>query len=187
MSVLLVVTIARARAAGWRLVLPIGWIAAYYGPVLLTRNVQIYYTHEALAGIAILVGSCLDTAAARGLQRAWSVALAIVALSGLASNYVSLYSWQASANAARQVEERILRPLHGAPIESLTFVATNQPFWQWVLTADGKGPMIATLLGRPSIQVQVIGHEERSRLAPHPDATHLLIVIDEELARNSER
>ncbi|HLH26563.1 MAG TPA: hypothetical protein VK066_28920, partial [Chloroflexota bacterium] len=52
--VLTAITLWAGRGARWRLLLPLVWIAAYFGPTLLTRNIQMYYLYEVLAGAAVL-------------------------------------------------------------------------------------------------------------------------------------
>lgn len=156
---------------GVALLLPVTWIAAYLGPTLLTRNVQLYYQYEALAGLGVLIGMCLDPVAAplwdRSVRRcmaAWVVALGVIAVNGAVSNATSLYHWQFVANAARDVERPILDRYRGQPLESLTLVTRTPDYWQFVLQAGGA--LIPELLGQPGLRVAIVPPDGLSALDP---------------------
>src|SRR5262249_7710282 len=74
-------TLWQGRRAGWALLFPLLWIAAYFGPTLLTRNIQMYYLYEPVAGAAVLLALCLDRSDRR-LRKAWVVALLLIAANG---------------------------------------------------------------------------------------------------------
>src|SRR5579884_1865393 len=174
---LLATTLWAGRGARWRLLLPLVWIAAYFGPTLITRNIQMYYLYEVLAGAAVLLALCLDQADRR-LRAAWAAALLVIALNGLVSNYTSLYTWQFVANAAQQVQQPLLVAHHGEPLQSVTFITRSRPFWEWTLTKDGKGPMVPELLHRPDLQVRFLDYADLPAHAAEADATHLFFDID---------
>ena len=152
-------TLAVGRRAGRALLLPLAWVGLYLGPTLLVRNVQLYYMYESLAGAAVLFGMCLARADRR-LLGVWGLGLVLIGVNGTVSNYSSAYHWQSAANAARRVVEPLVAAHRGEPLDSITFATARRGFWQWVLTADFRGPMIPELLGRPALQIQFVGYEE---------------------------
>lgn len=177
-------------ALGWRAgrvqLFPLAWIAAYFGPTFLTRNVQLYYGYEPLAGLAVLLGIWLDCASrhrttdiARRLPRLWTIALVVLGINGAVSNYASRYSWQERGDAAHGVWQTALVPRRDTALESVTFLTGCQPVWQWTLTADGKGPMIPLLLGRPELLVQVLDTRMPVSGGVHADPAHLVIDLDD--------
>ena len=172
-----ILTCIYARPSGWRWMFPAIWIAAYWGPTLLVRNVQMYYMYEALAGVAILLGMCLD-GARRHLRQAWLVAVVVIAVNGIVSNYRSLYYWQRTANAAQEVSRAVLQRYSGQPLDAITFVTAAPAFWQFALTADGKGPLLPTLLGRPALEVQVVDFGEAAARNQLADSTHVVLELD---------
>jgi hypothetical protein len=174
---LLGLTLWWGRRAGWTLLFPLVWVVAYFGPTLLTRNLQMYYLYEALAGAAVLLALCLDRADRR-LRAGWAVALAVIALNGLVSNYTSLYTWQFVANAAEQANQPVVVAHRGEPVESVTFITRSRPFWEWTLTKDGKGPMLPELLGRPGLEVDFVDYDDLPAHAAQANATNLFFDID---------
>jgi hypothetical protein len=174
---LLLLTLWRGRRAGWALLFPLVWVAAYFGPTLLTRNIQMYYLYEALAGVAVLLALCLDRAE-RCLRAVWGVALGVIALNGLVSNYTSLYTWQFVANAAQQAHQPLVVAHRGEPLASVTFVTRSRPFWEWTLTKEGKGPMLPELLSRPGLAVRFLDYDDLPAHAAEANATNLFFDID---------
>lgn len=150
---LVIVTARRGRRAGWVMAVPLVWAVVYFIPPALIRNVQVYYAQESLAGLAVALGLCLDHAGRR-LKLAWAVALALIGLSGIVSNYTSLYHWQRSADAAEYALQLVL-PYGVRPLASLTFVVAPSQlvFWEWTLSAGG-APLLPVLLGQPGVKVQ---------------------------------
>ena len=180
---LLLVTLRYARRAGWLIAVPLVWAAVYFAPAVLTRNVQIYYAHESLAGLAVALGLCLDHAGRR-LRAAWGLALVLIGISGLVSNYTSLYAWQYAANASRQVEQAVVLPQRGKLLHALTFVSApvQRPFWEWVLTADTKGPMLQVLLGLPQLQVRFADSAALTSLLAEAGPLTPVVDIDDNFA-----
>jgi hypothetical protein len=174
---LLALTLVEGRGAGWSLALPLVWIGVYFAPTLLTRNLQMYYHYEPLAGTAVLLGLCLDRVGPR-LTRVWGVALCIIAVNGLISNYTSLYHWQFVANAAQRAHKALSEAYGGQPLESLTLVTASRPFWEFTLAADGKGPVLPELLGRPGLQVRFIGYNLLPARVSDADALNPVVDID---------
>jgi hypothetical protein len=151
------------------------WIAAYLGPTVLTRNLQMYYFLEPLAGAALLLGVCLRGASPR-LIGIWASGLVVVAANGAVSNYASSYNWQFAADLTAEVKVPLLEAHLGEPLDSVTFVTENS-FWAWGFAADG-APMLQTLMRRPSMKVAFTGYDQLQALHPQIDATHLLFDID---------
>jgi hypothetical protein len=175
--VLLGLTLWWGQRAGWALLFPLGWVAAYFGPTLLTRNLQMYYMYEALAGAAVLLALCLDRAGPRVLAL-WSLVLVTIGINGALSNAHSQYHWQFAANAAGRIRQPLVEAHRGEPIASVTFITDSRPFWQYVLTADMKGPMIPELLGRPDLQVRFLAPADLPAQAAAASATNLFFDID---------
>ncbi|HEY7066182.1 MAG TPA: hypothetical protein VII06_32215 [Chloroflexota bacterium] len=173
---LLVGTLLLGRRAGWPLLIPLVWIAAYLGPTLLTRNIQMYYMYEPLAGAAVLLAMCLGHARRRWINL-WTVALAVIVVNAAASNYTSVYHWQFAARAAGMIAGPVVQVYRGEPLRSVTFMAGSQPFWQYVLTADGKAPMVAELLKQPHLRVAVL-HPAAVQGQVPTDGRDLLVDID---------
>jgi hypothetical protein len=175
-------SLRRARIDWRRLVGPVAWMAAFFVPPLLTRNVQIYYAYEPLAAAAVLLGIVLAATDAATL-RVWTVLVAAIAVAGLASNRAALYDWQFAADSAAKLRAAVIEPYRGSSsLRSLTFVTRDVPFWRWVLTADDKAPMLEFLLERPGLPVRVL---DRGVLvdAPRLDPTHLVLDADADFAR----
>jgi hypothetical protein len=147
------------RRFGRAMVLPLVWIGAYLAPTLLVRNEQLYYMYLPLAGVAVLLGMCLDRASA-GLRRLWAVALVAIGALGLVSNSTSLYTWQFAANGSAQIRQPVLETQRGKPLDSLTFVTDSRALWRWTLMADGIGPMLPYLLDLPDLKVEVLDYFE---------------------------
>ena len=179
----LIVATALAARRRWReLVVPAFWVVAFFVPPLLTRNVQIYYAYESLAGAAVLLGVALAQADRR-LLLLWSVAIAAIGLGGAASNDAASYDWQSAANSARKIERPVLEAYRGEALRSLTFVTSDVPFWRWVLTADDKAPMLQVLLGQPGLPVRVMDRRAVAD-APHGlDRAHVVLDADADFDR----
>ncbi len=177
MLLLAALTLVMGRGAGWSLAFPLVWIGVYFAPTLLTRNLQMYYQYEPLAGAAVLLGICLDRIGPR-LIRVWIVTLCIIAVNGLISNYTSLYHWQFVANAAQRAHKALSEAYGRQPLESLTLVTASRPFWEFTLAADGKGPVLPELLGRPGLQVRFIGYDLLPARVSDADALNPVVDID---------
>lgn len=173
---LLTATVVRGRQAGWTLLFPMVWIGAYFAPTLLTRNIQMYYHHESLAGIAVLLGLCLDRVNPR-LLRIWGVAIVLIGINGAISNYTSLYTWQFVANAAQRVEQPVVQAHRGQPIESVTFVTSEQSFWKFALGSD-RYPLVAELMKRPRLRMELISYKELPERLNRTNSVNLLFDID---------
>lgn len=139
--------IGRSRA----LILPLVWIAAYFTPTLLNRNLQIYYAYEALAGVALLVGICLDRSPRR-LQWAWIAALVVIFANGLVSNYKSDYNWQLSARAAESLKQPLIEQYRDRAPQEIVFVTASRPFWEFTL----QQPMLQELLHAPQLDMRFV-------------------------------
>jgi len=151
MALLLITLIAgRSRA----LLVPLVWIAAYFAPTLLNRNQQIYYAYEALAGVALLVGLCLDRFPR--LRWAWAAALVVIFANGLVSNYQSDYNWQLSARAAKTLKGPLIEKYRGRAPDEIVFVTASRPFWEFTL----QRPMLEELLHAPQLDVRFAGRSE---------------------------
>lgn len=137
----------RSRA----LLLPLVWIAAYFTPTLLNRNLQIYYAYEALAGVALLVGVCLDRSPRR-LQWAWIAALVVIFANGLVSNYQSDYNWQLSARAAATLKQPLIEKVRDRAPDEIVFVTASRPFWEFTL----QRPMLQELLHAPRLDMRFV-------------------------------
>ena len=102
----------------------------------------------------------------------------VIAANGLVSNYTSLYTWQFVANAAQQADAPLVVAHRGEPLESVTLVTRDHPFWEWTLTKDGKGPLLPELLLRPALAVRFIDYDALPALAGEADSTHLYFDVD---------
>jgi hypothetical protein len=162
---------ARARWRAW--LFPLAWIALYFGPTLLTRNAQMYYLYEPLAGAAVLLAVCLDGARARWL-RTWTVALVLIALSGAMSNHASAYHWQTTANAAQQIQRPVIEAHRGEPLESITFVTNQRNWWASVLS----GPMVPELLGLPHLQLRMADYADLPAYQALANERNLVFDVD---------
>jgi hypothetical protein len=58
-------------------------------------------------------------------------------------------------------------------------VTTAPAFWQFALTADGKGPLLPVLLGRPALQVQVVSPSDAPARLAAADRTHVVFELDQ--------
>jgi uncharacterized membrane protein YtjA (UPF0391 family) len=177
---LLLITLIAGRSRA--LIFPLVWIAVYFTPTLLNRNLQIYYAYEALAGIALLVGLCLDSGAAAAsaaglsrepgarsgrrstsLQWAWIAALVVIFANGLVGNYKSDYNWQLSARAAESLKEPLIEKYRDRAPDGIVFVTASRPFWEFTL----QRPMLQELLHSPRLDVRFIGRNEVPRWQNH--------------------
>lgn len=169
---LILVTFVIGRRAGWKLLFPAAWVVLYFAPTLLTRNQQIYYYHESLAGMAVLLGMCLDPArlgsprgrhawgGSRPLLKVWTLALVIVCINGMVSNYTSLYNWQGAAKMVQTMQKPVLEAHRGEHLDAITFVTASPPIWRWALTANYSAPLIPELMGLPALRVNVISYAD---------------------------
>ena len=175
--VLLALTVARSRPARCAVAFGGTWVLAFFVAPIFVRNLQIYYVYESLAGLAVLLGVILDHASRR-LLMAWTVAVAAIGVAGAASNARALYDWQYAADSARKIEVAVLQAYRGRPLQSMTLVTADPFFWRWVLTADGKAPMIETLLDRPGLRVSVLDRSDTAMLPVDLDDTHVVLDAD---------
>lgn len=177
--VLLIGTIRVGIPSRWLLLFPLVWIISYFGPTLLTRNLQMYYMYEPLVGAALLVAICLDRASRR-LLISWGLMLLVVVVNGFVSNYNSLYHWQYVANAAEKIQKPLVEAYRDKYIESVTFVTapSTRPFWQYTLAADLKGPMIPELMAMPSLEVRFIDYRDVSSTQLRVDERNLVFEPD---------
>jgi len=176
---MVIVTLYRGRRVGWPLLFPLVWIAAYFGPTLLTRNIQLYYMYEPLAGAAVLLGMCLAQAT-RGLLHTWVATLCLIGLNGAINNYASLYHWEFVASRAQLADQAIVGLYRGAPLESLTLVTAQRPFWEYTLMGDFKGPMLPERLGRPDLKVRFADRAELPARAAAADERNPVFDLDNE-------
>ena len=178
MLALLALTLWQGRRAGWALLFPLVWIAAWTPAQRCSRATFRCTTwYEALAGAVVLLALCLDRADRR-LRAAWSVALVVIAANGLVSNYTSLYTWQFVANAAQQADAPLVVAHRGEPLESVTFITHSRPLWEHALSADGKGPLLPSLLHRPALRVQFIDYDALPAHVGGASATRLYFDVD---------
>lgn len=179
---LLALTLFAGRRAKWRLVIGAVWIAAYFGPTLLTRNLQMYYMYEPLAGAAVLLAISLDRAGWL-VRFVWAPTLILVMLNGNLSNQNSNYHWQFAARGTRQIERPVIEEFRGHPLESMTFLAAKPEHWRWALAAGGIGPMVPELLRQPGLVVRFVGYDSAATLEGKVDDRNVVIDIDNGMAR----
>ena len=150
------------------------WAAVFFLPLLLIRNMAIYYSLEPLAGLAICLAVGLRANPA-WLRGAWYACCALLLTLGIADGkQVRFYSWRFCADHARNVYEATIPVSRSHPKTALTFVANSEERaaeWSFILTANGKGPLLPYLLGRPDLQVSV-------GTSPMPRATQMREVGD---------
>ena len=170
---LVAVTFWLGRRAGWRFLMPGVWVAAFLAPTLITRNMQIYYFLAPLAGLTVAMGLCWDQLRPRW-RLLWIVALVIIGLNGTLSNYSSRHAWLRSAQAAQRIEQTVLAPHRGKPLESITFVTSSLPFWQFTLNDI----MVRKLMAMPQLKVEVIDYQELPAKGIEPNATNLVVDLD---------
>ncbi len=176
-AALLATTVVSTRRRWRALVAPAVWIAAFFVPPLLVRNLQIYYAYEPLSGAAVLLGVALVEADPR-LLRAWSAAVVAITIAGAASNHFALYDWQFAADSAGRIQRPVLAAYRGREIRSLSFVTSDVPFWRWVLTADDKAPMLEFLLARPGLPVRVYDRSALDHPMPSLNAADVALDAD---------
>ncbi len=174
---LLVGTFASGRRAAWAFLLPLIWVAAYLGPTLLTRNLQMYYMYEPAAGASVLLAVALDRSNRR-LFAAWGLALIVVGANGTISNYTPGYNWQFAANASNKIYVDVLSRHRGEPLQSITFITDSKPFWQWTLMANSVGPMIPAVMNQKALRVNFMSHEDVLAKPPELSPTNLVYDID---------
>ncbi|OQZ04276.1 MAG: hypothetical protein B6D36_11980 [Planctomycetes bacterium UTPLA1] len=178
---LLGATLVSGRRAKWRLLIGGMWIAAYFGPTLLTRNLQMYYMYEPLAGAAVLLAISLDRAGWL-VRFLWAPALVLIMLNGNLSNQNSNYHWQFAARGTRQIERPVIKVFRDHPLESMTFLTANPEHWRWALAAGGIGPMVPELLRQPGLVVRFVGYESAATLEGEVDDRNVVIDIDNGMA-----
>jgi hypothetical protein len=149
----------RLRAAD--LAVPLPWLVGFLAPTLMVRNHQIYYAYEPLIGLVLLVGVWLADVGPRA-RRAWTVAVVLLVIGGIASNRAALYDWQFTARYAEKIRGPVVEAYRDAAPESIVVVTRERPFWRWVLTADDLGPMLPALLHRPEMRVRVTTRDDPS-------------------------
>ena len=176
-------TLLRGRRAGTALLFPLIWIVVYIGPTLLTRNLQMYYNYEPLAGVAVLLGICLDRADRR-LLSVWCLAMVAIGVNGFVSNYTSLYGWQYVSNIAKKAEQPVIEAYRGRPIESFTFVTSEKPLLQFALGSDNY-PMLPELMKLPALQVRYVSREELPAQLSHKNSSNLFFDSDNGFAEYS--
>lgn len=162
------------------MVFPVVWIAVYLAPTFLVRNTQIYYNHESLAGLAVLIALAVDRSAQR-LQQSWSVAVLAIGISGLVSDWHSLplYTWAYVARQAEEARRPVIEKNRSQPIQAITFITNGATRSLWIFALGSKGfPLLPTLLARPNLSVKYIGYRELPPQMKLADATHLLIDVD---------
>lgn len=179
---LIALTVAAGRRAKWRLLIGSMWIAAYFCPTLLTRNLQMYYMYEPLAGAVVLLALCLDRCG-WFVRILWAPALILVTLNGHLSNQSSLYHWQFAARGTGQIEKPVIDAFRDKPLKSMTFLSANPEHWRWALAAGGIGPMVPELLHQPNLDVRFIGYESAAQLQGKVDDQHVVIDIDNGMIR----
>lgn len=177
MSVLSLLTLIAARKARGAMLIGVVWIAVYFGPTLLTRNLQMYYMYEPMAGAAVLLAICLDRAGwiVRSL---WAPALFLIGFNGHLSNQASLYHWQFATRGTAQIEKPVIDVYRGKPLESITFLSASPDHWRWALAAGGIGPMVPELLHQPGLDVRFISYESVGELEGRVDVENIVVDID---------
>jgi hypothetical protein len=145
-------TLWQARGAWRLLIFPVVWIALYFFPYFLIRNHQIYYNQESLAGLAILIGICLDRAKG-SLVKTWCVVIVLIAINGFVSNRRSYTTWQFCSDRA-EIVKPMLASLKANPPKSIVFVTPAENVGFWTFTVGG--PMVPYLIGYPDTPVQIV-------------------------------
>lgn len=181
---ILIVTVVQGRRAGWKLLLPLTWIAACVGPSLLIRNSQLYYFYEGIAGVALLLAICLDSLP-RFLQRVWIALVGLIGIGGVYSNYGSYNTWQYLSDIVGEVATPLQRIYRDRPVDAITFVTRPKAraMWQFALTADGKGPLLPELLQKPDLRLSFSDRETLSRSEVQEDALHVVVDVDQRRIR----
>jgi len=118
----------------------------------LIRNHQVYYHHEALAGLAVLLGICLDRVS-RPQMTIWFVVVALIAVNGFVSNRRSYVNWQFCSDQAEIVKPFVAH-LKVNPPKSIVFVTPQENVGFWAFTVGGA--MVPFLSGHPDTPVQVL-------------------------------
>src|SRR5204863_488249 len=164
---LLLVTLIAGRSRA--LIFPLVWIAAYFAPTLLNRNLQIYDVYEALAGVGWLIGLCLEESGRPARPRwaggtpallwAWIAALVVIFANGFVSNYKSDYYWQMSSRAAGSLQKPLIEKYRDRAPDEIVFVTASRPFWEFTL----QRPMLQELLHSPRLEVRFIDRGDAAR------------------------
>jgi hypothetical protein len=153
-------TVWRTRPP-WRLwIVPAAWICLYIGPILLIRNHNVWYHQEPLAGLALLIGICLDRAG-RPLLMTWSTVIALIAVNGYISNRHSQYDWEYVAIRS-EIVKPIVASLKPSPPKAIVFVTTPEmkDFWEFAIS----GPLVPQMLGAPNTVISFVTSE--GKVAP---------------------
>jgi hypothetical protein len=172
----LAASVVLGRRARRGFVVPAVWMAAFFAPPILVRNVQVYYAYEPLAGAAVLLAVAWSATSAR-CRRVVAATIAVVAAGGVASNHFALYDWQFAADSARMIVP-VIADHRGTEVRSVSIVTADVPFWRWTLTADLKAPMIEFLLGRPGTPVRFYDRAALAAAIPPLDRAHLVLDAD---------
>jgi hypothetical protein len=180
----LVIALTATVLAAWRcrraFVVPLVWMAAFFAPPLLVRNLQIYYAYEPLAGTVVLLAIAWS-ALAPAWRHLGATAVATIAIGGMASNHFAKYDWQYAADRARAIAP-VIAAQRGSPIRSLSLLTSDKPFWSWTLTADDKAPMLEFLLQRPGLPVRLYDRGVLALPMPALDARDLVLDADADFA-----
>jgi hypothetical protein len=178
LTVLICVTIAYGLSTRWRVLFPLVWIAAYAGPTVLTRNQQIYYVYEALAGFAVLLALCLQTAPSR-LRLVWGGALVVIGINAAASNYASpnAYTWQYVSNASAKAKQPVIEQYRGQPVETISFITKDRPFWFFAL-GNASYPLLPELMRTRNLQVTYVNPRDAEVHANQAGPRHLVFDVD---------
>ncbi|HVT45455.1 MAG TPA: hypothetical protein VMT00_13820 [Thermoanaerobaculia bacterium] len=129
------------------------WIGAYLAPTFLTRNLQIYYGYESIAGAAVLAGLLLDRMRNRRSLRIATALLVLLVSNAAVSNRPSKYIWGTIAADAESAVTT-LRSRYGDRLPPrLVIVARNPMYWAFVL-GDGSGtPMLPWLFEMRDVEI----------------------------------
>jgi hypothetical protein len=151
---------------------PIVWIAVYLGPTLLTRNIQLYYNYEAVAGTAVLLGLLFDQNGGR-LLRIWSLTILLIFVNGFVSNYKACYAWQFVSGLAQKGQNEIAERYRQQPVESITFVSAEPVLWQFALGKEDY-PFLHQLMHVSKLNVHYIHHDSATDLS----SSNTTLVLD---------
>ncbi len=131
-----------------KLAFPLWWAVASFIIFLTTRNLQIYYTYDLLLTASLVLMLTLENTTRRVRILAAAV-VALIGLNGLISNRLSTYNWQYVAQHAGKVTANIQMRQNTVPIERITLVTEDLPFWRYTVG----GMLIPEQMGDPSLKV----------------------------------